>query len=71
MPVPLEKRTWVHRWRRGGVEVGTQLFSISTEHEERSTLTMQLQKQKVRLLGRVLKLMVTYRHEEYRTQVQE
>lgn len=38
--------------RRGrGLEVATQLFSTSTGQDERGVLTLQLDKQKVRLLG--------------------
>lgn len=54
----LQERTWGLRWGREGrgLEVGTKLFSTSTEQDERGVLTLQLDKQKVRLLGHFLKL---------------
>lgn len=58
MSVLLGERTWRPRWRRGSLEVGTHLFYISTEQDERAMLPTQLEKQKVRLLGHFLKLTV-------------
>lgn len=58
MPVLLGERAWGQRWRKGSLEVGTQLSYVSTEQDERATLPMQLEKQKVGLLGHFLKLIV-------------